>query len=589
MGTSDLIPMQQLRLFPRDKRLPVVLVDGSGEHWSSVRRRLRRSRLDVEVVDRSELTPGMRFPGAGDHQVAAVVVHMGNGAEELPDLLDVTATCRDIPVVVVDSGEDHSARRALEAGAEEAIRFRNASIERLEHAVHSAVYRRNAEQSPREGADPLTGLATRATLAATLPKLIEVPGESGVAVLYCDLDRFKAINDELGHHVGDQVLRGAAARLSSAVRSSDLLVRLGGDEFVVVIRSKPDCIEDLASVVADRIVEYFSEPFRAEDQNLSIGVSVGLAVHRVGEGHAELLQRADSALYVAKRRGKSRVVSYDQNLERAVAKRKSAIDVLGEAMRRDLLDADVSPVIEASSSAVTGHLYRASWGRTDLMGATVPGRRPASVAAEGGISPALFRWLLGHVAGDESAAQLPGAVPRRWVQMPGAVLMSQPGRFLDAAAKRGVQLENLVLVIQEADLDEGPVVRNALLEIARAGARIAVGRFGAEAAALSVLELHPFEAVWLDRQMLDGLAGDSVRQAKLAAIAGVAAALGQQVVIDRPSRPEDEAAALRIAHLHVIDGHVDITATQPRQPTSADDRRRARPAPPDRRRAASRH
>ncbi len=557
---ADLWNMQQLRLFPRDQRLPVLLIEGKGDQWTAIRRRLRRSHLDVEVVARSELTPEMPWPGAGDLHPAAVVGLLGEGALDMPDLVELVSLCGDVPAVVVDGHPEALGRRALEAGAEEVVRFDTATIERLEHAVHSAVYRRGAEQNGRDAADSLTGLATRATLGAMLPGLIEVPGESGVALLYCDLDRFKAINDELGHLVGDQVLRMAAARLRSSVRGSDLLVRLGGDEFVAVIRSRPDRIEGLANQVAERIVESFAAPFRAADTDLGMGISVGLAVHRVGESATELLKRADDALYVAKRRGKSRVVSYDDDLERAVVKRQTATEVLAEAMRRDLLDAEVSPVIDATTSAVTARLYRAGWGRVAQSGLHEPGRRPETVAAEGGVSPALFRWLLGHVAGDETAAGLPGAAPRRWVQMPAAALMSHPGRYLDAAARRGVDLENLVLVVAESDLDEGPVVRSALLEIARTGARVAVGAFGATTASLSLLELHPFEAVWVDRQIVEGIASDQLRTAKLGAISSVARALGQRIVIDRPARPEDEGAALTISELLVIDGRIDVTS-----------------------------
>jgi EAL domain-containing protein (putative c-di-GMP-specific phosphodiesterase class I) len=138
--------------------------------------------------------------------------------------------------------------------------------------------------------------------------------------------------------------------------------------------------------------------------------------------------------------------------------------------------------------------------------------------------------------------------------------MSHPGRYLDAAARRGVDLENLVLVVAESDLDEGPVVRSALLEIARTGARVAVGAFGATTASLSLLELHPFEAVWVDRQIVEGIASDQLRTAKLGAISSVARALGQRIVIDRPARPEDEDAALAISELLVIDGRIDVTS-----------------------------
>ncbi|MGI9577240.1 MAG: diguanylate cyclase domain-containing protein, partial [Microthrixaceae bacterium] len=515
---------------------------------------------DMHPTARNDLTAEMRWPGGGDQRIAAVVALLGSGGLNMADLVELVSVSGDVPVVAVDGHPEASERRALESGAEEVLRFESATIERLEHAVHSAVYRRGAEQNGRDAADALTGLATRATLAAMLPQMIDVAGQSGVALLYCDLDRFKVINDELGHLVGDQVLRSASGRLRTCVRASDLLVRLGGDEFVAVIRARPDRIEGLATQVAERIVDSFRAPFRAADAELDVGISVGLSVHREGQSSTELLKRADEALYVAKRRGKSRVVSYDEHLERAAVKRKSATDVLAEAMRADLLDAEVSPIIDMADSAVIGHLYRAGWGRVEGSGRKVPARRPETIAADGGVSPGLFRWLLGHIATDERSTGLPGVAPRRWVHIPGAALVSHPGRHLAAAARRGVDLENLVLVVAEADLDDGPVARAALLEIARTGARVAVGGFGAGAASLSVLEMHPFDSIVIDRQLTDGLASDQVRNAKLGAIASMARALGQRIVIDRPSRVEDERAALETTPLHVIDGRIDVTA-----------------------------
>ncbi len=562
--------MQQLRLFPRDSRLPVVLVKGAGEEWSAVRRRLRRSQLDVEVMDRRSLTPSMPWPGAGDRKVAAVVALIGDGNLGLADLLETVAVVGEVPVIVIDSGRDSSTRRALEAGAEEVIRHKNASIEALQHAVVSSVYRRGAEPASRSAADPLTGLATRSSLETDLPTRLDVSGPSGVAVLYCDLDCFKAINDELGHDVGDEVLRGVASRLRSAVRATDLLVRLGGDEFVVVLRSRPERIADLSEHVAARIVQSFSQPFRASDANLHVTMSVGLAVHRPGESASDLVKRADSALYVAKRRGKSRVARYDESLDKAAASRRTSVEVLAEGVRRDLLDAEVSPLVDPVGGRMAAHLYRASWGRTgSTLGIDVPARRPATIAAEGSVSPTLFRWLLGHVAEDNAAPSLPGATGRHWIEMPAAVLLSDPCRLLDGAARRGADIANLVVVVDENDLVDGVAVRNALLDIARVGARVAVGGFGARTGSLSLLETHNFEAVWIDRQIVDGISSDNVRRAKMAGIAGVAAVLGQQVVIDRPGRVDDEKAALDLAEALVIDGKIDLRSRQSaaRQPS----------------------
>src|SRR4051794_10095213 len=157
--------------------------------------------------------------------------------------------------------------------------------------------------------DALTGLPNRVLFLERLTAALEQPGtDEQVAVLFCDLDRFKTVNDTLGHAAGDELLRQVAARLLAAVRPGDVVGRLSGDEFAVVLRGLPSW--EGADSLARRVLGCFDEPFRLEGRDVRIGTSVGIAVHTAGEGGADLLlRRADAAMYADKHRERETATS----------------------------------------------------------------------------------------------------------------------------------------------------------------------------------------------------------------------------------------------------------------------------------------
>jgi EAL domain-containing protein (putative c-di-GMP-specific phosphodiesterase class I) len=235
--------------------------------------------------------------------------------------------------------------------------------------------------------------------------------------------------------------------------------------------------------------------------------------------------------------------------------------VLREGLRRDVLGVDVQPVVDPLASRMVGHVHRPVWGEApELVGRAVPTQSVGSVARDSGSGPALFRWILRRTLADPTGAELAGGGARRWVDMPRSVLVGSPGRALDPfVGERTGGLDQLVVLLEEDDLGDSAALRSGLLELARRGVRTAVSRFGASTGSLSLLERHPFEAVWVDLQMVDGLAGCPIRRAKLTAIGHVAAALGQQVLIDRPRRSEDLRIATGLVPVLVVDRSVDLT------------------------------
>jgi diguanylate cyclase (GGDEF)-like protein len=484
---------------------------------------------------------------------------------------EVAEAVSPLPLVVVTPTMSEGSLALVEVGAEEVVSLHDTTSASLERSVLSAVYRRAADQRSRlRPTDPLTGLATRAVLTDELPETLR-SAQVRVAVLYCDLDKFKVVNDTHGHATGDLLLVEAARRLRDAVRSSDLVVRIGGDEFVVVLVGSGARFDDLADEVANRIVEAFRAPFELGEQSFSVSVSVGLATHRPGEGPESLLARADRALYLAKRRGKARVARYDKSLDRAAAQHATSAELLHEGIRRDLLEVEVLPVVDPVASTIVGRIHRPVWGGApEAIGRAVPVRPVAEVARDCGSGPALFRWALRRALAEPPGGGRTLSPDRRWVDMPRSVLVGSPGRAVDALVGEGsAALEHLVVLLEEDDLSDSAALRAGLLELARRGVRSAVSHFAASTGALGLLERHPFEAVWVDRQVVEGLAGCSIRRAKLTAIAAVAASLGQQLLIDRPRRADDLRSAMDLACVLVVDRPLDLTLEGPVSPIPA--------------------
>ena len=581
--------VQQLRLFSRDRHHRVVLVCGRSQEGSertshvpgatdtfgasgadrvseaelkkadlneaelAVWRRLRRvQRFDVELVGQHEL-PGI-FNNAGDERPAALVVPLGNqpvGKQHCLDAVRETARLAGpTPLVAIAADSAEECLEALDSGAEEVLGGTKLTSAALERAVLSAMYRRaSGSRLISSNSDPLTGLATRTALETEVPRILAAGSGQSVAALYIDLNRFKAVNDNHGHAAGDAVLTETASRLRSAVRGSDLVIRLGGDEFVVML-SAASPIEELAAEVAERIVDNFREPVSFAGRSLHMTVSVGIAIHRTGESGPDLVARADDALYSAKNDNFRAVVRYGAQLDQRAARMAHASEVLTEGIRRDLLRLETHPIVQPSRSVVTGHFHRPSWGQApEELIRPFPDKSPVCVASDSGSELSLFKWSLFRLLETPRSPRV--ASLNTLIRVPGVALVADHGSAVSSLDLDSDITRNLVLVVDEMAFEQNEL-RQGILDLARSGIRSAVGRFGAGAASLSLLESHPFEAVWVDREIVGGLASCSIRRSKLSAIAQVAHALGQKVVLDQPAESRDLEVATELADVCVV-------------------------------------
>ena len=249
--------------------------------------RLSRERFDVVLLDLS-------LPDT--HGLATVT--------------QVLATSPDVPVVVLSGHDDHPlALQALQHGAQDYLVKGEGGTEFLARSILYAIERKKAQERLTYFAqhDPLTGLINRALFR---DRLIHAMARSKrkdqpLAVMLLDLDRFKAVNDTLGHDIGDQLLKEVATRLMECVREVDTVARLGGDEFTAILEGISG--EDDVLVVAKRIVDSIGSPFQIGPHNISIGVSIGITLYPSDdEDLDELLRHADKAMYAAKQQGGGR-------------------------------------------------------------------------------------------------------------------------------------------------------------------------------------------------------------------------------------------------------------------------------------------
>ena len=228
----------------------------------------------------------------------------------LPTVTQVLATSPDVPVVVLSGHDDHPlALQALQHGAQDYLVKGEGGTEFLARSILYAIERKKAQERLTYFAqhDPLTGLINRALFR---DRLIHAMARSKrkdhpLAVMLLDLDRFKAVNDTLGHDIGDQLLKEVAARLMECVREVDTVARLGGDEFTAILEGISG--EEDVLVVAKRIVESIGTPFQIGPHRISIGVSIGITLYPSDdEDLDELLRHADKAMYGAKQQGGGR-------------------------------------------------------------------------------------------------------------------------------------------------------------------------------------------------------------------------------------------------------------------------------------------
>ena len=390
--------------------------------------------------------------------------------------------------------------------------------------------------------DPLTRLPNRALIEDRLQQALTRADRSGVrvAVLFLDLDRFKVINDSLGHQVGDELLVSVAERLRSVLRGTDTAGRFGGDEFVVVcgeIANESDVLE-----VAERLVSSFAEPFTLQGESVFLSASVGIAIASAGTCDATALVRdADAAMYRAKERGRNRFELFDSEMRSMAVNRLEIERSLRHAVERNELELYFQPTVDIATQRVTGAEALLRWQRED--GSFVGPDTFIRVAEETGMIRSIGAWVL-----EDACTQL-----AKWKRMLGdarpftlAVNLSAhqiaDARIVDEVASilraSNLEPEWLCLEITESallqDLDAALEVVGRLRAL---GVRIALDDFGTGYSSLRYLQQLPVDVLKIDRSFISRLGPGSRDSSIVARMIDLAHALDLEVVAEGVETP----------------------------------------------------
>ena len=427
----------------------------------------------------------------------------------------------------------------------EAIRDANGRVVELHGVSLDITDRKAARDQLRSLAthDPLTGLANRSELLEEVTRAVAAARRSSrsAGILMMDLDRFKDVNDTLGHAAGDELLVAAAARLNQVVRGGDLVARLGGDEFVVVMRDLVDADEALRA--AGRLVEAFRTPFMVGDRELFATASVGMAIASPTSLSGDLLREADTAMYAAKAEGRDRVSLFNEDLRTMAAARMSVEADLRHALNRGQLAVWYQPEVDLTTGSVIALEALLRWHHPD--GDLRTADRFVDVAEETGLILDIGDWVLRRACAQ--AAAWAGARPDDPVTVRvnvSALQLAETGLLEaidDALAASGLRPDLLCVEITETALLRRTTTTAANLAAIHArGISLAIDDFGTGFASLTYLHQYPVDVIKIDRSFV----GDSADRGLVAGIIALAATLDMAVTAEGVEH-SDQAARLR--------------------------------------------
>jgi diguanylate cyclase (GGDEF)-like protein/PAS domain S-box-containing protein len=434
------------------------------------------------------------------------------------------------------SYDDITAEREAREALERAVAERTAELQSANRRLEAEIgERRQAESRAQHLADhdPLTGLPNRRLLEDRLTQAIALSHRNRklLAAMFVDLDRFKAINDSLGHSVGDALLKEVAQRLVKQLRVGDTVCRIGGDEFVVVLPEIKRSAD--AANVAQKAIETLSQPVTVDGRELNVTPSIGISIFPDDGRDAEaLIRNADAAMYHAKERGRAHYQFFTEQMNQAASRRRALENDLRRALREGEFRVAYRPVTELAGGRVAGHEAQIEW-RHPSRG-LVAAAEFVPLAEETGLILRIGEWLLGQACRWAARERAQDALPvgvNLWARQFNDPRLLE--RVSQAIKESGLAPRRLELEIAESTLMQQTEAAHAALGKLKAlGVSLAVDHFGAGASSLAALRRFPLDKLKIDRSFVTELPQDADSQAVVAAIAGLAHNLGLKVVAE---------------------------------------------------------
>ena len=438
--------------------------------------------------------------------------------------------------------------------------------------VEDVTSRREAELELADRAlnDPLTGAPNRFLTRQWLASALDDHPGGGVGVLYCDLDRFKVVNDSLGHAAGDELLVQVAERLRGPMRPEDLLGRMGGDEFVVVVEGirTPAELADIAARLADAL----ATPIDLGGQRHVVTLSVGGTIGAHPDTADDVLMRADLALLRAKRLGRARYVAFDPAEDHVATKADLQLeDDLRVSLAAGQLRAYYQPIVALTDLGIVGYEALVRWEHPTH--GLLPPARFLELAENTGLIRPLGWWMLEQACADAAArTAVPGSLGASWVAVnASAGQLTRPGVCAEvtrALAESGLPPQRLHLEITETALiTASESLTRELRELSDAGVKIALDDFGTGYSSLSLLRQFPVDVVKIDRSFVAPMLTDHGAHSIVKAVLGLCADLGLSTVAEGVETADQRDALVAMGCSHAqgyLFGHAEpLAARQP--------------------------
>ena len=442
-----------------------------------------------------------------------------------------------IPIVVLSGHQDERlAVQAVQCGAQDYLIKGRESGELLARSIRYAIERKRMEQSMNHLAhhDPLTGLPNRRLFLDRLDQAVARTQRNRqiLALLFLDLDRFKAINDTLGHEEGDRLLKLVAVRLRASTRASDTVARLGGDEFAVIL-PEVDRIEDVIRF-AEKIFHMLAATFDLAGRHTEVTASMGISLYPADGQDAEtLLRNADAAMYRAKQHGGNIHEFFVPAVYMQASKRARLARDLQHALEREQLDLHYQPQVDLRSGTLTGFEALLRWRHPEL--GLVPPAEFIPVAERTGLVIPISGWVLKNVCAQMQAWRGEG-LPELGVSVNVTGRELHEGSLV-ARASKALQDHGIEPLRLDFEFTEGSVLRNqedslrTFRDLRQAGIGLSIDGFGTGLASLSHLMRFPFNSLKIDPSLINGVAaGDDHGASTVRAVIAMAHTLQLQVV-----------------------------------------------------------
>jgi len=515
-------------------RFDVVHVD----HLSEALRRLRREPFHLVLLDLSL-----------------------SDSHGLDTLRQVQAKSPSLPILVLSGLNDEGiALQAVQNGAQDYLVKGQANGDLLARAIRYAVERKRAEERLIFLAqyDHLTGVANRTLLRDRLLLALarSKRKDQPVGLMFLDLDRFKAINDTLGHDIGDHLLKAVAERLKSCVRQMDTVARMGGDEFGILLEAIPS--ERGLTTLAQRILDTIAQPFVLEGHQVFATVSIGITVYPTDdEDSNNLLKHADTAMYRAKQHGGNTYQFFTPEMQAAVRQRLAMEQALRKGLAKREFVLHYQPFFDLATRTVTGVEAIVRW-LSPASGLTMPAHF-IPIAEETGLMIPLGAWVL------RSAC----AQAKKW-QEAGFPSLRIAVNISDRQFRQRNIASSLSQILHDTGLDphslelefpEGVFMLNTdattttLKELKELGVRLSIDDFGAGFSSLSHLKQFPLDTLKIDQSFVRDIPSDPDAAAFVAAIIAMARSL-KLTVIGEGVETNAQAAFLAEKGCHVIQGYL---------------------------------